>query len=206
MQYAEIDLGRKFRAPTMDEQAHRNLLAKPREGIRTDTSNHTRNLHDRILFRLLQPLTILVSQYRGLGRRNAGYRPMATNIGWRHFQHYQPTCVCVTRNRCLPSKRYMRQDLQDWTRHCGLSITFPPSVFPVNSVKAMRGCILLEATKASWFRLPASLRGPLARRRGHFPAIGIDGNLREPRYPATDFSPASPRTDQKQRLKRIPMN
>ena len=33
---------------------------------------------------------------------------------------------------------------QDWARLAGLKIIFPPRVFPVNSVKAMRGCILVE--------------------------------------------------------------
>ena len=37
-----------------------------------------------------------------------------------------------------------RKDMQDWARQCGLAIKFPPSVFPVNSVKAMRGCLWLE--------------------------------------------------------------
>jgi 2-hydroxychromene-2-carboxylate isomerase len=45
----------------------------------------------------------------------------------------------------VPAKaRYMRKDLADWARYSGLTIAFPPSVFPVNSVKAMRGCLLLE--------------------------------------------------------------
>jgi 2-hydroxychromene-2-carboxylate isomerase len=45
----------------------------------------------------------------------------------------------------VPAKaRYMLKDLADWARHTGLSLKFPPSVFPVNSVKAMRGCIALE--------------------------------------------------------------
>jgi 2-hydroxychromene-2-carboxylate isomerase len=45
----------------------------------------------------------------------------------------------------VPAKaRYMKKDLADWARHSDLTITFPPTVFPVNSVKAMRGCILLE--------------------------------------------------------------
>ena len=34
--------------------------------------------------------------------------------------------------------------LRDWASLAGLKIVFPPSVFPVNSVKAMRGCLLLE--------------------------------------------------------------
>ena len=49
------------------------------------------------------------------------------------------------RERGVPAKQaYLRKDLQDWARKAGLVIKFPPAVFPVNSVKAMRGCILLE--------------------------------------------------------------
>lgn len=36
----------------------------------------------------------------------------------------------------------MRKDLQDWARYQGLEINWP-EVFPVNSVKAMRGCLWL---------------------------------------------------------------
>ena len=44
----------------------------------------------------------------------------------------------------MPLKaRYMKKDLSDWARSAGLSIKMPPTVFPVNSVKAMRGCIWL---------------------------------------------------------------
>jgi 2-hydroxychromene-2-carboxylate isomerase len=40
--------------------------------------------------------------------------------------------------------RYYKKDLADWARAAGLDIKTRPTVFPVNSVKAMRGCILLE--------------------------------------------------------------
>lgn len=40
-----------------------------------------------------------------------------------------------------PRNRYQRKDLQDNAREADLSIIFPPRVFPVNSVKAMRGCL-----------------------------------------------------------------
>ncbi len=40
--------------------------------------------------------------------------------------------------------RYYGKDLQDWARHCGIRIGQPP-VFPVNSVKAMRGVFLAAA-------------------------------------------------------------
>ena len=37
----------------------------------------------------------------------------------------------------------MKKDLADWARSAGLTIKMPPTVFPVNSVKVMRGCIWL---------------------------------------------------------------
>jgi len=49
------------------------------------------------------------------------------------------------RERPIPLKaRYAAKDMQDWARMAGLKIKMPPSVFPVNSVKAMRACIVLE--------------------------------------------------------------
>ena len=49
------------------------------------------------------------------------------------------------RARGVPAKQaYLRKDLADWARLAGIRILFPPTVFPVNSVKAMRGCLLLE--------------------------------------------------------------
>lgn len=40
--------------------------------------------------------------------------------------------------------RYQAKDMADWARFYGLRVKFPPSIFPVNSVKAMRGCLWLE--------------------------------------------------------------
>ena len=37
---------------------------------------------------------------------------------------------------------YMLKDLADWAKLYGLKIVFPPTVFPVNSVKAMRGAFV----------------------------------------------------------------
>jgi 2-hydroxychromene-2-carboxylate isomerase len=54
--------------------------------------------------------------------------------------------VYASRENPVPAKQaYLCKDLQDWARSAGLTIRFPPSVFPVNSVKAMRGCIWLES-------------------------------------------------------------
>ena len=52
--------------------------------------------------------------------------------------------VYEARAKPVPAKaRYMLKDLADWARMEGLEIRFPPRVFPVNSVKAMRACCWL---------------------------------------------------------------
>jgi 2-hydroxychromene-2-carboxylate isomerase len=57
----------------------------------------------------------------------------------------------VYQNRSKPNplkQAYMLKDLADWARLYGLSIVFPPRVFPVNSVKCMRGAfVALDAGK-----------------------------------------------------------
>jgi 2-hydroxychromene-2-carboxylate isomerase len=81
-------------------------------------------------------------------------QPMAKELGveirWRPvlvggiFNAVNPS-VYEFRERGVPVKQaYLKKDLQDWARLAGLEIHFPPTVFPVNSVKAMRGCLLLE--------------------------------------------------------------
>jgi 2-hydroxychromene-2-carboxylate isomerase len=53
--------------------------------------------------------------------------------------------VYAKRDNPVPAKQaYQLKDIGDWARHCGLRIKFPPTVFPVNSVKGMRGCVSLE--------------------------------------------------------------
>lgn len=77
-------------------------------------------------------------------------RELDVAITWRPvllggiFNAMNPS-VYEFRESGVPAKQaYLRKDLQDWARHADLRILFPPSVFPVNSVKAMRGCIVLE--------------------------------------------------------------
>lgn len=51
----------------------------------------------------------------------------------------------VYESRAKPNPRkqaYMQKDMQDWARLYGLAIRFPPTVFPVNSVKCMRGAFV----------------------------------------------------------------
>ncbi len=76
-------------------------------------------------------------------------REFDEEIAWRPFlvggvfNTVNPT-MYVQRENPVPLKvDYMKKDLADWARLAGLTIKFPPTVFPVNSVKAMRGCIWL---------------------------------------------------------------
>jgi len=81
-------------------------------------------------------------------------RPLAAEldapIAWRPilvggvFNSINPS-VYAQRENPVPAKQaYMLKDLQDWARAAQLRIVMPPRVFPVNSVKAMRGCLWLE--------------------------------------------------------------
>jgi 2-hydroxychromene-2-carboxylate isomerase len=76
-------------------------------------------------------------------------KEFGVEISWRPvlvggiFNAVNPS-VYATRDTPVPLKaRYMKKDLADWARSAGLAIKMPPTVFPVNSVKAMRGCIWL---------------------------------------------------------------
>ena len=77
-------------------------------------------------------------------------RELGVEVRWKPvlvggiFNAVNPS-VYEFRERGIPAKQaYLRKDLADWARLAGISIRFPPTVFPVNSVKAMRGCLLLE--------------------------------------------------------------
>ncbi len=57
------------------------------------------------------------------------------------FNQVNPS-VYENRAKPVPAKaRYYQKDLQDWARYVGIRIGMPP-VFPVNSVKAMRGAFV----------------------------------------------------------------
>ena len=60
------------------------------------------------------------------------------------FNTINPSVYAQRADPVAAKALYMKKDLGDWARQSGLTIKFPPSVFPVNSVKAMRGCLLLE--------------------------------------------------------------
>ena len=80
-------------------------------------------------------------------------QPMAAELGveiaWRPILvggifNTVNSSVYEGRQNPVPLKaRYAGKDLQDWARLAGLKIRMPPSVFPVNSVKVMRACLVL---------------------------------------------------------------
>ncbi|MCH2409340.1 2-hydroxychromene-2-carboxylate isomerase, partial [Myxococcota bacterium] len=57
------------------------------------------------------------------------------------FNTINPSVYQSRETPVLPKARYMKKDLQDWARYRGIKIGWP-EVFPVNSVKAMRGAFL----------------------------------------------------------------
>lgn len=53
--------------------------------------------------------------------------------------------VYNSRDKPVPAKSaYGKKDQMDWARYLGIPMHYRPSVFPVNSVKAMRACIVLN--------------------------------------------------------------
>ncbi|MDA1100889.1 MAG: 2-hydroxychromene-2-carboxylate isomerase [Proteobacteria bacterium] len=72
---------------------------------------------------------------------------LGVEITWRPilvgglFNTINPS-VYHSREFPVPVKQaYMHKDLQDWARLAGIKISWPMTIFPINSVKAMRGCI-----------------------------------------------------------------
>ena len=88
------------------------------------------------------PWTYLAFEY-GLRR----FRALDVTITWKPilvggvFNTVNPSIYAARENPVPPKAAYMRKDLQDWAGFVGLEIGWP-EVFPVNSVKAMRGAFL----------------------------------------------------------------
>jgi len=58
------------------------------------------------------------------------------------FNAVNPSVYEARANPPKARSAYMGKDLADWARSYGLTLTWPPSIFPVNSVKAMRGALV----------------------------------------------------------------
>jgi 2-hydroxychromene-2-carboxylate isomerase len=75
---------------------------------------------------------------------------LEVSITWRPvligavFNAVNPS-VYAQRENPVPAKwNYLLKDMSDWAQLQGLSIRFPPSIFPVNSANAMRACIVAD--------------------------------------------------------------
>jgi 2-hydroxychromene-2-carboxylate isomerase len=70
-------------------------------------------------------------------------------ISWRPilvggiFNTINPSVYARRENPVAAKIAYDKKDIADWARIAGLTILMRPKVFPVNSVKAMRGCVFL---------------------------------------------------------------
>ena len=109
---------------------------------------------------------------------------IGVTIQWRPFlvggvfNAVNPS-VYNSRDTPVPAKSaYSKKDQQDWARYLGLPIHYRPSVFPVNSVKAMRACIVLEPEGKLVPFARADLQGLLDRRQGHLASSRADRDLR----------------------------
>ena len=81
-------------------------------------------------------------------------QPLAAEFGlsvrWRPFlvggvfNSINPSVYAARANPVPAKADYQLKNMQDWARLSGLNIQFPPTVFPVNSVKVMRACLALE--------------------------------------------------------------
>ena len=84
-------------------------------------------------------------------------KALQATISWRPvlvggiFNSVNQGIYTAREDLTTPKNRYVLKDLQDCAREAGLTIVFPPKVFPVNSVKAMRGCL--------WIARDAEARG-----------------------------------------------
>ncbi len=107
--------------------------------------------HDRMLLRLLEPVDLFrvpqpSADGEGAGRRHR-WRPILVG---GVFNAVNPS-VHNSREKPVPAKAPTQEGPAGLGAPLGFRMHYRPTVFPVNSVQAMRGCILLEP-RASWCR------------------------------------------------------
>ena len=114
-------------------------------------------------------------------------KEFGVEISWRPilvggiFNTINPS-VYAQREHPVPAKlAYQKKDIADWARVAGLAIKMPPTVFPVNSVKAMRGCIWLGKDMVPFARTAFEIL--LGRGQGYLAGRGADESL--PGVPAS---------------------
>jgi len=90
------------------------------------------------------------------------------------FNTVNPSVYEMRANPVKGKAKYHAKDLRDWTRLYGLHIGWP-SIFPINSVRAMRGCFVAEEQG----RLPAWSRAVFEAYWGEDRDISQDDVLRD---------------------------
>ncbi len=110
--------------------------------------------------------------------------------------------VYAQRANPVPVKlRYYAKDLADWARHVGVRIG-RPTPFPVNSVKAMRGCFVAEEHG----RLPAYARAVFeaywSEERDISQDAELEGVVRRVGLPAEEYFAKIASPAYKERLRR----
>ncbi len=129
-----------------------------------------------------------------------------TDLVWRPilvggvFNEVNPS-VYEQRANPIPRKaRYSSKDLADWARYYGIAIGQPP-VFPVNSVKAMRGAFVADENGC----LPQYARAVFETYWGELADISredvLRGILRRVGLDEADFFERIARTEYKDRLR-----
>jgi len=77
-------------------------------------------------------------------------KEIGATIAWRPhlvggvFNAVNPSVHNSREKPIVPKAAYSKKDQQDWARFLGIKMHYRPTVFPVNSVKIMRGCCWLE--------------------------------------------------------------
>lgn len=91
------------------------------------------------------PWTYLAfTQIEDLCRRNGARLVWKPILVGGIFNSVNPSVYEQRANPVPVKAEYMLKDLQDWAGYYGTDMRFPPSVFPVNSVKALRGALVAE--------------------------------------------------------------
>src|SRR5437868_3354416 len=86
--------------------------------------------------------------YLAFARIEDACRATGAELVWRPilvggiFNTVNPSVYQAREVRVPAKARYMLKDLNDWAAVRGVKIKFPPTVFPVNSVKALRGAVV----------------------------------------------------------------
>jgi 2-hydroxychromene-2-carboxylate isomerase len=64
------------------------------------------------------------------------------------FNTVNPSVYEMRSKPVVPKARYFTKDLHDWIGRSGLAIKWTPSIFPVNSARAMRLCLVADEAGA----------------------------------------------------------